>query len=270
MNRLAQNIRPAAVAGKFYPAEPSRLGPMVDAFLEQAPSQAAQNPKAVIAPHAGYVFSGPIAGSAFRSWVKPARGIRRIVLLGPSHFVAFPGIALPRAAGFATPLGIARIDGEAVKQLEALSQVRQFQPAHEAEHCLEVELPFLQQLFSDFTIVPLVTGQATEEEVRETVDALWGGEETRFVISSDLSHYHDYETARRMDRSTAAAIEGARSEPLSANEACGHLAIRGFLKAARQRGLGARLLDLRNSGDTAGPRDSVVGYGAFVFEQGRS
>jgi MEMO1 family protein len=269
MNTVAQNIRPAAVAGKFYPAQPSQLGRTVATFLEQARVGSSQNPKAVVAPHAGYVFSGPIAGSAFRAWSGQARTIRRIVLLGPSHYVAFPGIALPRAAAFATPFGNVRIDRDAVEQLRSLPRVHEFHPAHEQEHCLEVELPFLQQMMSDFTIVPLVTGDATDEEVGEVVETLWGGDDTRFVLSSDLSHYHDYETARRIDRSTAEAIEGIRPEKLSANQACGHLAIRGFLKAAKQRRLSARTLDLRNSGDTAGPRDSVVGYGAFAFEEGR-
>lgn len=243
---------------------------MVGMFLEQARVGSSQNPKAVVAPHAGYAFSGPIAGSAFRTWAEQPRSIRRIVLLGPSHYVAFPGIALPRAASFATPLGNVRIGGDAVEQLQSLPQVHEFHPAHEHEHCLEVELPFLQHMFSDFTIVPLLIGDATDEEVREVVETLWGGEETRFVLSSDLSHYHDYETARQIDRSTAAAIESVRPEQLSANEACGHLAIRGFLKAAKQRRLSVHALDLRNSGDTAGPRDSVVGYGAFAFAESRN
>ncbi len=270
MNTFAQNIRPAAVAGKFYPAQPLQLGRMIETFLEQAQAGSMQNPKAVVAPHAGYVYSGPIAGSAFRTWAEQTRSINRVVLVGPSHYVDFPGIALPRATGFLTPFGTVRVDSDAVEQLRSLPQVHEFPPAHEQEHCLEVELPFLQQMISDFTIVPLVIGDATDEEVREVVEALWGGEETRFVLSSDLSHYHDYETARRIDRSTAAAIEGVRPEQLSANEACGHLAIRGFLKAAKQRGLSARTLDLRNSGDTAGPHDSVVGYGAFAFAENRS
>jgi hypothetical protein len=267
MSMIAQNIRPAAVAGKFYPAQPSQLRRMVERFLEQAHAGSLPNPKAVVTPHAGYVYSGPIAGSAFRTWVGQSRSIKRVVLLGPSHYAAFPGIALPRATGFVTPFGTVRIDRDASEQLRSLPQVREFPPAHKYEHCLEVELPFLQQMLSDFTIVPLVIGDATDEEVREVVEALWGGEETRFVLSSDLSHYHDYETARRMDRSTAAAIEGVWPEQLSANEACGHLAIRGFLKAAKQRGLSTHTLDLRNSGDTAGPRDSVVGYGAFAFAE---
>jgi AmmeMemoRadiSam system protein B len=238
---------------------------MVQGFLQDAKPGSVDDPKAVIAPHAGYIFSGPIAGSAFRVWADQTRTIRRIVLLGPSHFVDFPGIALPDAAAFATPFGSVPIDGGAVEEARSLPQIHEFPPAHEQEHCLEVELPFLQQTLSDFTIVPLVIGRATDEEVRQVIDALWGGEETRFVLSSDLSHYHDYETARRIDCATAESIEGNRADELSGNEACGHLGIRGFLKAAQPRGLSAQTLDLRNSGDTAGPRDHVVGYGAFAF-----
>lgn len=238
---------------------------MVEMLLEQAQVGSVQNPKAVIAPHAGYLFSGPIAASAFRPWVEEPRSIRRIVLLGPSHYVDFPGIAFPRATGFATPLGTARIDSDAVEELRSLRLIHEFHPAHEEEHCLEVELPFLQQMIPDFTIVPLVIGETTDEEVREVVDVLWGGDETRFVLSSDLSHYHNYETACRIDRASAAAIEGLRPEQVSSNDACGHFAIRGFLIAAKQRGLSVRTLDLRNSGDTAGTRDYVVGYGAFAF-----
>jgi hypothetical protein len=254
----------------FYPAQPLPLGRRVATFLEQADTGPMRNSKALLAPHAGYDYSGPIAGSAFRSWADAAGSISRVVLLGPSHYVPFSGIALPRAAGFATPLGTVPIDEGAVERLRGLPQVREFDPAHEQEHCLEVELPFLQQVLSGFAIVPLVIGDATAEEVSEVVEALWGGNETRFVVSSDLSHYHNYETARQLDQATALAIEGARPDQITAHRACGHLAIRGFLKAAKRRGLEARTLDLRNSGDTAGRRDSVVGYGAFVFEERQS
>jgi len=267
MSTIAQNIRPPAVAGKFYPALPSQLGRMIEKFLEEAPSGSPPNPKAVVAPHAGYIFSGPIAGAAFRTWAEQPGSIKRVVLLGPSHYVYFRGIALPRVAAFATPFGTVRLDRDAVEKLRSLPSVHEFHPAHGQEHCLEVELPFLQQSLSDFTIVPLVIGDATDEEVCDVVETLWGGAETRFVLSSDLSHYHDYETARQIDRSTAEAIETAQPGKISGNEACGHLAIRGFLKAAKQHDLNASTLDLRNSGDTAGPRDSVVGYGAFAFAE---
>ena len=265
MNTPIQNVRPAAAAGKFYPSRAAELERMVESFLEQAQTAIVPNPKAVVAPHAGYVFSGPIAGSAFRAWAEQRRRSQRVVLLGPSHYVAFPGLALPGATAFGTPFGTVRVDHDAVAQLRSLPQVREFPRAHEREHCLEVELPFLQRMIPDLAIVPLVVGDATDEEVCEVIDALWGGEETLFVISSDLSHYHDYETARLIDRSTGVAIESLQPERVSAHQACGYLAIRGFLRAARLRGLTVRTLDLRNSGDTAGPRDVVVGYGAFAF-----
>src|SRR5258705_6211406 len=221
MTVSVQNVRPATLAGKFYPAQPAQLEHMVQGFLQNAQPDSSGDPKAVIAPHAGYIFSGPIAGSAFRTWVDQRPTIRRIVLLGPSHFVDFPGIALPDTAAFATPFGAVWIDSDAVEQIRSFPSVHEFPPAHEREHCLEVELPFLQQTLSDFTIVPLVIGEASDEEVREVIEALWGGEETRFVLSSDLSHYHNYETARRIDRATANSIEGSRAHELSGNEACG-------------------------------------------------
>ncbi len=238
---------------------------MVETFLEQAQTPPTLSPKGLIAPHAGYLYSGPIAGSAFRAWSDQKRAICRIVLLGPSHFVEFPGLALPRATAFATPLGEVRIDQDAIEGLRSLSQVHEFDSAHEFEHCLEVELPFLQRLLPDCTIVPLVIGNSTSEEVGEVIDALWAGAETRFVLSSDLSHFHDYETARRLDRATATVIETISPEELLPEAACGYLAVRGFLRAAKARGLTVQTLDLRNSGDTAGPRDRVVGYGAFAF-----
>jgi AmmeMemoRadiSam system protein B len=268
MTSQAQDVRPAAVAGKFYPARAADLERLVESFLEEGSMGGGENPKAVVAPHAGYLFSGPVAGSAFHGWAEQRRDGRRVVLIGPSHYIEFAGIALPRSTAFETPIGTVRVDGDAVQALRSLPQVHEFAPAHKKEHCLEVELPFLQRMIPDLAIVPLVIGDATDEEVREVIETLWGGDETRFVISSDLSHYHDYETACHIDQSTAALIEANRPDQLSADQACGYLAIRGFLLAAKHHDLCPRTLDLRNSGDTAGPRDSVVGYGAFAF--GRS
>lgn len=260
----AHQTRPAAVAGQFYPASPSALGQIVEMFLAKAKPSAGKSPKAVIAPHAGLIYSGPIAGSAFRPWADNGN-VRRVVLLGPSHYVCFEGLALASAVKFRTPLGDVAVDLDAVRALRALPQVQVFDPAHEEEHCLEVELPFLQRTLGDFQIVPLVVGEAGDEEIREVIDQLWGGPETRFVISSDLSHYHAYDAARRLDRATAEHIETTQGERLTGNEACGYRPIRGFLQAARARGLHVETADLRNSGDTAGPRDRVVGYGAFLF-----
>ena len=238
---------------------------MVDEFLSEARVGRSLKPKAVIAPHAGYIFSGPIAGSSFRPWAEEAEAIKRIVLIGPSHYVYFDGVALPSAARLATPFGDVVVDLDAVKQLRELPQVQVFDPAHAQEHCLEVELPFLQRTLKDFQVVPLVVGEASDEEIREVLELLWGGPETRIVVSSDLSHFHGYEAARRLDRTTADNIEASLGSKLTGNHACGYRPIRGFLKAAGSHGLVAETTDLRNSGDTAGPRDRVVGYGAFLF-----
>lgn len=259
-------MRPPAMAGKFYPEQPGQLGRMVETFLDEARVAGGISAvKAVIAPHAGYLYSGPIAGTAFRVWLEERHKIQRIVLIGPSHYLDFPGIAVPGATAFATPLGDVDIDRDALRTLAGCRQIKPFDAAHENEHSLEVELPFLQCALANFTIVPLVTGNATDDELMEMIKLIWGGDETRFVISSDLSHYRSYEVAQRIDRETSLAIERGETDRISAACACGHLAVRSFMRAAERRGLAARTLDLRNSGDTAGPRERVVGYGAFVF-----
>ena len=223
-------------------------------------------PKAVIVPHAGYVYSGPVAAAAY-ALLAPARGvITRVVLLGPAHRVGFSGLALSSADHFATPLGRVPVDRAAVEQLSGLPQVQVLDAAHAHEHSLEVQLPFLQEVLCDFTVVPLVVGDAEPEEVGAVLDRLWGGPETLIVVSSDLSHYHDYETARRLDRATSQAVEALASEAIGHDQACGRNPIIGLLHVARKKGLTARTVDLRNSGDTAGARDRVVGYGAYVFD----
>ncbi len=260
-----QITRAPAVAGRFYPAGALELGRMVEALLEGATVDCQQAPKAVIAPHAGYVYSGPVAGSAFRSWSERGQAFDRIIVLGPSHRVEFEGIALPRATSFSTPLGKVPLDLDAVGRLRNLPQVLEFDLAHEGEHCVEVELPFLQVTRSRFSLVPLVIGDTTDEQLREVIELLWGGPETRFVMSSDLSHYHDYHAARDLDAATAKTIELSHASGLTGEQACGFRAIRSFLLSARARGIHARTVDLRNSGDTSGARDRVVGYGAFLF-----
>lgn len=259
--------RPSAVAGKFYPSDPTQLRQMVEKFLAQVDQIDSSSPKAIIVPHAGYPFSGPIAASAFAQFCPARDTIKRIVLIGPSHWMRFRGVALPTADGFLTPLGPVILDREAIPLILPLPQVSLSDEAHVYEHSLEVQLPFLQVILSDFRIVPLLAGDASPEEVSEIVDRLWGGPETRFVVSSDLSHYHDYNSARRLDQRTAAAIEQLNSEALGDAQACGCVPVRGLLAAARRHHLSCRTIDLRNSGDTAGPRDQVVGYGAFIFTQ---
>jgi len=257
-------VREPAVAGSFYPADARKLRGQVERLLADA-SPAGIEPEALIAPHAGYAYSGPIAASAFKAVAGRRGSIRRVVLVGPSHFVPFAGLAVPEATAFRTPLGEVPLDLDGVAAASRHAVVGRSAEAHRREHCLEVELPFLQVLLGEFEIVPLVTGQATPEEVAALIEALWEGPETLVVASSDLSHYHDYETARRLDQATARTIVGGRPEELEPASACGRLAVQGLLLAAGRRGLDATLLDLRNSGDTAGPRHEVVGYGAFAF-----
>jgi AmmeMemoRadiSam system protein B len=193
--------------------------------------------------------------------------ITRVILLGPSHFVPVQGLAASSAGAFATPLGDVPVDREGVRAACSVAGVSILDEAHAQEHSLEVQLPFLQLVLTHFSIVPLVVGEARPEEVAAVVHALWGGPETRFVVSSDLSHYLDSDTARRLDRAAADAIEALDENALSDDHACGHAPVRGYLRAGRSHGLRARAVDLRNSGDTAGPRNQVVGYGAFVFEE---
>jgi hypothetical protein len=262
-----EKVRPPAVAGSFYPGVRAALEAAVQGFLgdARAGAEGAEVPKALIAPHAGYVYSGAVAASAYAR-IAAARGvIERVVLLGPAHRVRVSGLAAPQADAFSTPLGDVRLDRAALDGILDLPQVSVFDAAHAPEHSLEVHLPFLQIALGDFALVPLVVGDARPEEVAEVLERLWGGEETLVVISSDLSHFHGYTTAQRMDEETSRAIEALEPECIGTEQACGRIPVQGLLVAARRRGLRARAIDVRNSGDTAGPRDSVVGYGSYVF-----
>ncbi len=256
-------IRQPAVAGLFYPERPEELRRAVLGYLDEAASGPA--PKALIAPHAGYVYSGPVAASAYACLAAVRSSIRRVVLLGPSHRVPLRGIAVSDCAAFRTPLGDVPVDRAAVESLLDLPQVVRLEAAHAQEHSLEVHLPFLQLTLEHFELVPLVAGEASPDEVAEVLERLWGGPETLIVISSDLSHYHGYEPARRMDRATSQAIEALAPERIGYEDACGRVPISGLLRSARRHDLDATTVDLRNSGDTAGPRDRVVGYGAYLF-----
>ena len=264
------SVRPAAVAGTFYPASASELARGVKALLAQAADGAAGQPapKAIIAPHAGYIYSGPTAAAVYAR-LAPARGvIKRVVLLGPVHRVPVRGLALPAAQSLATPLGNIAVDAAAVTALKKLPQVTVSAAAHAMEHSLEVHLPFLQQALGDFSLVPLAVGDATADEVAQVLDALWGGAETLIVISSDLSHFLNYADAQAVDRLTAHAILDMRAT-ISHEQACGGTPVNGLLQTARRRGLTSELIDLRNSGDTAGDRNRVVGYGAFAFHESK-
>jgi hypothetical protein len=263
--------RPAAVAGTFYPGDQVALARELLGFLDETRDAplAPGFPKALIVPHAGYIYSGPVAAHAY-ALLRPAMGIvKRVLLLGPCHRVAVRGLALPEAEAFETPLGRVEIDAEAVKAIKDLPQVTVNAATHAQEHSLEVQVPFLQQVLKGFRLVPLVVGQATRGEVAAVLDRLWGGPETLIVISTDLSHYHPYDTARAIDRKTVQAIAAFRTD-IDHVQACGATPVIGLLEAAKKRGMTPELLDARNSGDTAGGRDRVVGYASFALWEKRA
>jgi AmmeMemoRadiSam system protein B len=248
----------------FYPADPKELQTMIDGFMRVSHREAGPAPKAIIAPHAGYIYSGPVAANAYAQ-LEPLRDtIKRVVLLGPSHRVPLIGLAATSDDYFHTPLGDIKIDQQAIEEILDLPQVKRFDAAHSMEHSLEVHLPFLQTVLSHFELVPLVVGEASAQEVAQVLERFWDDEQTLFVISSDLSHYHDYETARNLDRRTSDAIETLDYQHIGYEDACGRNPVSGLLYLARQKHLHITTLDLRNSGDTAGPRDQVVGYGAYM------
>ena len=262
-------MRAPAVAGTFYPDDAGVLDAQVGDFLAAARAGATGGPapKAVIAPHAGYVYSGAVAAKAYAGLAEARDTIERVVVIGPAHRMPFRGIAASGAGGFATPLGEVPLDGAAIERIMTLPQVVVLNEAHRLEHGLEVQLPFLQKLLGGFRLVPLVVGDATASQVAEVLELLWGGPETLIVISSDLSHYLAYDAARKIDADTCKAIEEYRPDDIARDQACGRLPIAGLLEIARQRGMAVATVDLRNSGDTAGPRDKVVGYGAWVFHE---
>jgi MEMO1 family protein len=260
-----EKVRPPAVAGQFYPGDPEQLRGVVTSLLAQA-APADGRPKALIAPHAGYVYSGAVAAAAFASLRERGAAITRAVVIGPAHYVALRGIAIPTHDAFVTPLGRVPLDRDALESIAHLPFVVRSDTPHAPEHALEVELPFLQLLLGSFRLVPLVVGDAAPHDVAAVLACLWGGQETVIVVSSDLSHFHDYATAQRLDAATAAMIERGDWGALGPGNACGYLPTAGLLIEAQQRELQARRLALANSGDTAGPRDRVVGYGAWSWD----
>jgi AmmeMemoRadiSam system protein B len=258
--------RPPAVAGSFYPADAKQLHIFISSLLHAVPSVSGRCPKAIIVPHAGYIYSGAIAASAYAHVILGRDRIRRVVLLGPAHRVGFHGLALSSVDYFATPLGSVPLDRPLIATLPALPGVQILDKAHALEHSLEVQIPFLQEVLQDFSLVPIVVGDAPAEAVATVIEELWGGAETLVVISSDLSHYQDYAAAKEQDTATSQAIKNLHPGKIAYHDACGRLPINGLLLVAKKLGLTVIPYDLRNSGDTAGDRDRVVGYGAYGFE----
>jgi len=266
-----RTVRPPAVAGTFYPADAAELERMVRGFLEQAASPKApyRDPRAAIAPHAGYIYSGPIAGSAFAPFAACARNIDTVILLGASHHVPYRGIAASSAGYFDTPLGSVPLDQELVERACTHPSVDYLEEAHAPEHSLEVELPFLQVLLGDFRIVPLLCGSVSFAATAEVLRLLWDrvADHGIIVVSSDLSHYLTYDAAQRLDRATAQAIERLDPDGIGEEQACGRIPIGGLLLLAHEKEWKVQTVDLRNSGDTSGLRTQVVGYGAFLFHE---
>jgi MEMO1 family protein len=269
------SVRVPAVAGSFYPNDPEQLRNGLNRYLEIAQGvQGAvvkneQPPKALIVPHAGYIYSAPIAASAYVKLHALKDIIKRVVLLGPCHRVPVGGLALCSAQYFETPLGRIPVDKELSKKIAKMPQVFTFDATHVEEHSLEVHLPFLQTVLSDFSLLPIVVGQASPKEVSDVLEQVWGGPETLIVISTDLSHYLDYETAQSLDRRTTKAIETFDLAQIGNNQACGRIPLKGLLESAKLRGMDITTLDVRNSGDTAGSHDRVVGYGAWMLSGGQ-
>ncbi len=260
------HIRPPAVAGMFYPDDEAVLAREIRDYLAAVPARQAPAPKVLIVPHAGYIYSGAVAARAYARLAPVRATISRVVLLGPAHRVPIRGLALPVAEAYATPLGSVRIDAEGAAAALKLPQVTASDVAHNLEHSLEVQVPFLQSVLDDFTLLPFAVGAATPAQVAEVLDLLWGGPETLILISSDLSHFHPYAAAQGIDRGTVGTILAC--EPtLDHEQACGATPINGLLLSARRRGMKIELLDLRNSGDTAGDRSRVVGYAAFALSE---
>ncbi len=267
MATICLTMRPAAVAGAFYPKDRQELASQVSGFLQAAPHGTlnVDQLKALIVPHAGYVYSGAVAASAY-ACLKPLRTrIKRVVMIGPAHRVWIPAVATTSVQLFETPLGRVPVDRDAITTVAKLPWLQTNDAAHGPEHSLEVQLPFLQTVLDNFGLVPFVAGaQATSGQIAEILDLLWGGPETLIVISSDLSHYLPYDQAKAMDQRSIDSL--LQLTPLlEAPRACGATPINGLLEVARRRGLQPQLLDLRNSGDTAGPKDRVVGYASLAF-----
>lgn len=267
-------VRAAAVAGAFYPDNPDILRRDIERFLNEAKTKHAPQaddtpPKALIAPHAGYIYSGAVAASAYIKLLPIKDKIKRVVLLGPCHRVPVGGLALCSADFYETPLGRVPLDKDLSDKVSKLPQVFTFDDTHLQEHSLEVHLPFLQSILPDFTLLPLVVGQVSAKEVAEVLETVWGEDETLIVISTDLSHFLDYDACQKLDRKTVKAIENFDINRINNNQACGRVPVKGLLELAKQQGMEITTLDVCNSGDTAGSKDRVVGYGSWMLSGGK-
>ncbi|MDX1569892.1 MAG: AmmeMemoRadiSam system protein B [Xanthomonadales bacterium] len=261
---MSSSIREPAVAGFFYPDDPAVLERTLDRYLDPAPETLPHPPRALVVPHAGYIYSGEVAAKAFRLLSGHEARFRRVVLVGPAHRMPVRGMALPESAAFATPLGEVSLDRPLVDELAAWPGVVRSDAVHAHEHSLEVQLPFLQRLLPDARLVPVAVGDATAEQVEQLLDHCLD-DHTLLIISTDLSHYLSYHEARRTDQDTLERIaEG--DWRLHGEQACGCRGVNGLLRLADRRSWTSRLLEYRNSGDTAGSKDRVVGYAALVFE----
>jgi MEMO1 family protein len=267
MSKIKQ-IRPSAVSGMFYPGDPDTLEDQISGFIHEKPNKTTGLPKAIIVPHAGTVYSGSIAAAAYRTLLQYRHLIRKVILLGPAHRVYVHGLALPTVDQFQTPLGEINLDTKTIQNLVSdFPQISFSDQAHAEEHSLEVQLPFLQEVLASFRLIPFVVGEARQQEVADVIEHLWGGDECLIVISTDLSHFHSYDKAVRLDTIAARQIESFQGEQLGDHSACGRIPLRGLLHLAQQKGMSIKRFDLRNSGDTSGRKDQVVGYGAWgLFE----
>ena len=258
-------VRPASAAGLYYPRDADGLRCALETLLGSGGKTAARLPKALVVPHAGYAYSGAVAASAFRTLENvAAASIRHVVLLGPSHRVRMRGLALPSCDYFSTPFGQVRVNDAGRRRLRELGLAGIADAPHALEHSLEVQLPFLQSMLTDFDLLPIAVGLAPPEQVGRALEAVWGGPETLIVVSSDLSHHHTHIEAQALDQQTARCIVERHSD-LSESQACGADSINGLMEVARHRDLEVRLLDRRTSGDTAGDSQRVVGYGSFAL-----
>jgi AmmeMemoRadiSam system protein B/AmmeMemoRadiSam system protein A len=269
LTEISKQVKHAAVAGMFYPSDRNELSQMLKNMLESAKNNYPP-PKAILAPHAGYIYSGPVAANAYASLYPVREKISRVVLLGPAHRVYVKGLALSSASHFDTPLGEIEVDKKSMQQVSKLPGVEIFDEAFSQEHSLEVHLPFLQMVLEKFSLLPVVVGDASPEMVSTFINTVWGGEDTLIVISTDLSHFHDYQTANQIDKRTAEYIKQLDYEKIGPQQACGCRPVNGLLKIAKQYDHNISVVDVRNSGDTAGNHDRVVGYGSFLLYEKQS